>query len=150
MAQFYQMNNLIQPAGILLDATASSREEAVALCGKLLIQLGAVSEEYAAAMWERELIFSSYVGREVAIPHGTDESRKFVISTQIVMVRLSKPLDWDGEEVKLCFGIAANGDQHGGILGNLADILLDDERYEVLLAESSKEKLIKVLNTESE
>ena len=150
MAQFYQMNNLIQPAGILLDATASSREEAVALCGKLLIQLGAVSKEYAAAMWERELIFSSYVGREVAIPHGTDESRKFVISTQIVMVRLSKPLDWDGEEVKLCFGIAANGDQHGGILGNLADILLDDERYEVLLAESSKEKLIKVLNTESE
>lgn len=144
------MTNLIQTAGILTDATASSREEAVALCGSLLLQLGAVAEPYLDAMWERELIFSSYVGREVAMPHGTDASRKYVTKTQVVMVRLRQPIDWDGEEVKLCFGIAATGDQHGGILANLAEILMDDEKYAALLNEPSKEKIIELLNTESE
>ena len=144
------MNNLIQPAGILLGATASSREEAVALCAKLLLQLGAITEAYAAAMWQRELIFSSYVGREVAIPHGTDEARKYVLATQIVMVRLAEPIDWDGEEVKICFGIASNGDEHGGILANLADILMDDERYFQLLSSNSTEQIVELLNTESE
>jgi mannitol/fructose-specific phosphotransferase system IIA component len=144
------MTNLIQTAGILTDATASSREEAVALCGSLLLQLGAVAEPYLDAMWERELIFSSYVGREVAMPHGTDASRKYVTKTQVVMVRLHQPIDWDGEEVKLCFGIAATGDQHGGILANLAEILMDDEKYAALLNEPSKEKIIELLNTESE
>ena len=72
------MTNLVQPAGILLDVTASSREEAVTLCGETLEKLGCVSSEYVAAMWEREQLFSSYVGREVAIPHGTDASRVFV------------------------------------------------------------------------
>jgi len=51
------MANLLQLAGIALDAMASSREEAIALCGAKLVELGAVSPEYADAMWEREKIF---------------------------------------------------------------------------------------------
>lgn len=144
------MTNVIQPAGILLGAAASSREEAVALCGQILLNLGVVSQEYMAAMWERELVFSSYVGREVAIPHGTDASRIYVKQTQVVMVRLLNPIDWDGEQVKLCFGIAASGDQHGGILANLADILLDDEKYQVLLTETDPEKIVDLLESEKE
>ena len=37
------MTDLVQQAGIKLDATASSPEEAVDICGKLLVELGAVT-----------------------------------------------------------------------------------------------------------
>lgn len=144
------MTNLVQQAGILLDVTASSREEAVTLCGQTLEQLGCVSSEYVAAMWERELIFSSYVGREVAIPHGTDASRVYVKQAQVVMVRLQDAIDWDGDEVKLCFGIASTGDEHGAILGNVAELLMDDESYEQLLSSTDKTEILQLLNKESE
>ena len=57
----FQMTDLITLDGISLDAAASSPEEAVALSGKLLVELGAVTQEYADAMWEREQKFSSAI-----------------------------------------------------------------------------------------
>lgn len=143
------MTNLVQPAGILLGVTASSREEAVTLCGELLEKLGCVSREYVDAMWEREQIFSSFIGNGVAIPHGTDASRVYVIQTQVVMLRFSQPIDWDGEEVSMCFGIASNGDEHGEILANIANLLLDDEDYQELLSENDANKLVELLSKES-
>lgn len=144
------MTNLVQAAGILLGVAASSREEAVTLCGQTLEKLGCVSSEYIDAMWEREQIFSSYVGREVAIPHGTDASRVFVKHAQVVMVRFTSPVDWDGEEVKLCFGIASAGDEHGAILGNVAELLMDDESYERLLTSTDLNEVLALLNKESD
>ena len=119
------MPPLLVKSGIHFGATASSKEEAVALCGQALVALGAATSEYAAAMWEREQIASSYLGNYVAMPHGTDESRKFVEFGQIVFLRFAKPFIWDDEEVKLCIGIAAQGDEHVEIIGNLADALLE-------------------------
>ena len=84
------MPPLLVKSGIHFGATASSKEEAVALCGQALVALGAATSEYAAAMWEREQIASSYLGNYVAMPHGTDESRKFVEFGQIGWVKAGK------------------------------------------------------------
>ncbi len=126
------MADLLQLAGITLDATVSSREEAVALCGAKLVELGAVSPEYADAMWEREQIFPSEMGEGFAIPHGTDESRSFVNFDQLVFLRLSEEITWVNEPVSVCVGIASAGDGHVEILGNLADILMDDDAAHIL------------------
>jgi len=126
------MADLLQLAGITLDATVSSREEAVALCGAKLVELGAVSPEYADAMWEREQIFPSEMGEGFAIPHGTDESRSFVNFDQLVFLRLSEEITWVNEPVSVCVGIASAGDGHVEILGNLADILMDDDAAYIL------------------
>ena len=83
------MPPLLVTSGIHFGATASSKEEAVALCGSALQSLGAISKEYADAMWEREQIASSYLGNFVAMPHGTDESRKYVHFGQIVFKSLN-------------------------------------------------------------
>lgn len=141
---------LIQAAGIRIDAAASSREEAVALCGKTLLELGAVSEEYVPAMWEREQIMSSFMGEGVAMPHGTDEARKFVKFDQLVFIRFANEIDWDGVPVRACIGIAANGDAHGQILGNLAEVLIDDEKREELFATDSVERILSLLETTEE
>jgi mannitol/fructose-specific phosphotransferase system IIA component len=140
------MTNFLQLAGIRLGVTASSREEAVRLCGELLHGLGAVEEEYVDAMWERENIISSYMGEGVALPHGTDASRKYVNFAQLVLVRFANQVDWDGEQVKLCIGIAAKGDEHGELLGNLAEKLLDESSYKKLMESDSTTELLELLN----
>jgi mannitol/fructose-specific phosphotransferase system IIA component len=139
------MADLIQPAGVLLDATVSSREEAVALSGTLLMQLGAVTEQYRDAMWEREQIFPSEIGAGFAIPHGTDASRVHVLHDQLAFIRLTTPITWVSEEVSVVIGIASQGEGHVDLLGNLADILLDEESSEVLRTSGSAEQICELL-----
>lgn len=140
------MSNLIQRAGILLDATASSPEEAVRICGQLLIQLGAVSEEYAQAMWERENAFSSAIGMGFAIPHGTDASRKYVKFDQLVFLRLNTEIQWGDEQVRGVLGIASQGDGHVEILGNFAELVQEDAEREVLLSTGDTEQVLNLLS----
>ena len=137
----FPMADLLQLAGITLDATASSREEAVALCGKMLVELDAVSAEYADAMWEREQVFPSEMGEGFAIPHGTDESRAFVNFDQLVFLRLREEITWVNEPVSVCVGIASAGDGHVEILGNLADILMDDHAAHILRTSTNPEEI---------
>ena len=141
-----RMTNFLQLAGIRLGATASSREEAVRLCGELLKTLGAVEAPYIDAMWERENIISSFMGEGVAIPHGTDASRANVNFTQLVFVRFANPVEWEGEQVRLCIGIAAKGDEHGEVLGNLAEKLLDPISYTKLMESDSTTELLELIN----
>jgi PTS system mannitol-specific IIA component len=140
---------LITEAGIVLGATASSLEEAVAQCGQLLIQLGACSEEYAAAMWEREQIFPSAIGAGFAIPHGTDTSRQFVNFDQLVFLQLANPIDWSGEEVHCVLGIASKGDGHVEILGNMAELLQDDENVKIFQSSDSKQAILALISSEA-
>lgn len=136
---------LITEAGIVIGATASSTEEAVAQCGKLLVQLGAVSQEYADAMWEREQIFPSAIGAGFAIPHGTDQSRQYVIKDQLIFLQLAQPLAWGDEEVRCVLGIASKGDAHVELLGQLAELLQETENLQVFYSSDSKEEILKLL-----
>jgi PTS system mannitol-specific IIA component len=62
------------------------------------------------------------------------------------MVRFEDQVEWDGEQVKLCIGIAAKGDEHGELLGNLADKLLDEISYKKLMESNSTTELLELLN----
>ncbi len=139
------MTDLVQQAGIKLDATASSPEEAVDICGKLLVELGAVTNAYAEAMWEREEIFPSAIGMGFAIPHGTDESRVHVIFDQLVFVRLAKPIQWADDEVTCVLGIASQGDGHVELLGNLAEMIQDEDKLAILQNSQNPEEIAQLL-----
>ena len=139
------MTDLVQQAGIKLDATASSPEEAVDICGKLLVELGAVTNAYAEAMWEREEIFPSAIGMGFAIPHGTDESRVHVIFDQLVFVRLAKPIEWADDEVTCVLGIASQGNGHVELLGNLAEMIQDEDKLAILQNSDNPEEIAQLL-----
>ena len=139
------MTDLIQRAGIRLYATASSPEEAVALCGQVLVELGAVSQEYADAMWEREQKFSSAIGLGFAIPHGTDEARKYVKFDQLVFLRLSQELQWGDELVTGVLGIASQGDGHVEILGNFAELVQDENSLDTLLRSGDESQIVDLI-----
>jgi mannitol PTS system EIIA component len=139
------MTNLVQQSGIKLDVTASSPEEAVHICGQLLFELGAITQEYADAMWEREQIFPSAIGMGFAIPHGTDESRKHVIFDQLVFVRLTAPIAWGDDEVTCVLGIASQGDGHVELLGNLAELIQEEDKLAILQNSQSAAEIAELL-----
>ena len=139
------MANLVQQAGIKLDVTASSPEEAVHICGQLLLELGAITQAYADAMWEREQIFPSAIGMGFAIPHGTDESRKHVIFDQLVFVRLTAPIAWGDDEVTCVLGIASQGDGHVELLGNLAELIQEEDKLAILQNSQSAAEIAELL-----
>lgn len=136
---------LLSLEGIHLGATASTKEEAVALCGKALLELGAVQNGYAEAMQAREKFFPSYMGNGVSIPHGTDEARSLVNFGQLVFIRFSNPIPWGDESATICIGIAAQEDEHGEILGNLAEVLIDEFQLQKLNQSNDKEEILRIL-----
>jgi mannitol/fructose-specific phosphotransferase system IIA component len=118
--------------GIRLGQHAATKGEAIDQCGRLLLALGAVDEPYLAAMHERERSVSTFIGEEVAIPHGTDESRRHVRRTALGFLQYPDGIDWDGNRVSLCITIAADGDQHLSLLASLATILQEPGQAEEL------------------
>jgi mannitol/fructose-specific phosphotransferase system IIA component len=46
----------------------------------------------------------------------------------------------------LCIGIAAKGDEHGELLGNLAEKLLEPSSYKSLMESTSTTELLELIN----
>ncbi|MGW4801660.1 PTS sugar transporter subunit IIA, partial [Nonomuraea sp. NPDC004297] len=102
------------------------------------------SMDTRAAM-ERERSISTYVGEGVAIPHGTNAAKDDVLRDAICVVRFPAGVDWDGEHVTLCVGIAAKNDGHVPLLAALAEILLDPERARALREATEVSQVMKEL-----
>jgi PTS system mannitol-specific IIA component len=122
------MADLLGPEAVVLDATASSAEEAIRRTGDVLVRIGAVDPTYVEAMLEREQSVSTFMGEGVAIPHGTNESRSAVQREALSFVRFPDGVNWNGHDVKIAIGIAATGDRHVGILSRLATTLVDPDQ----------------------
>ncbi len=122
---------------IFLNLTASSKEEAIELAGKKLLENGYIEQGYVDGMLEREKVATTFLGMGFAIPHGTNESKKFVKSSALVVLQFPEGVDFDGELAYILIGIAGVGDEHLDILSKVA-VLLDDELTEVLKAATDK------------
>ena len=75
------MSEILSRETIRLGLTATDKTDAITQCGSLLVAVGAVTQPYADAMFEREHQVPTYLGEGVAIPHGTNESREHIQRT---------------------------------------------------------------------
>ncbi len=125
---------LLDPRAIRLQAFAADKLDAIRRCGQALVDIGAVEPAYVESMLERERSVSTYVGEGFAIPHGTLAGKQAVHRDALSFLRFPDGVDWDGERVSVCVGIAATGDRHLDILAELAEILLDPDRASALRA----------------
>ena len=128
---------------ILMNQVIHTKEEAIRLTGKLLVDLGYVQQTYIEKMLEREELTSTYIGNLVAIPHGTDEGKREILKSGIVIIQIPNGLDFgDGNIVKLLFGIAGKDDEHLDILSNIAIVVSDISNvHKIVDATSAKEVL---------
>ena len=136
----------LQPEMILLDQSFNDKEEAIRACGRLLVDNGCVDEEYIEAMIERNQLVSTYMGNFIAIPHGTDEAKRFVKKSGISIVQAPEGVQFgndDTEDVAMVlFGIAGVENEHLDLLQKIAIFCSDVENVVKLADAKTKEEII--------
>ena len=93
---------------------------------------------------------STYVGEGVAIPHGTLDGKDVVRHDAVSFVRFPGGVDWGGQQVVLCIGIAARGDGHVRLLSELAQILLDPDQARALRESTDIDEVVRLLQPAGE
>jgi PTS system mannitol-specific IIA component len=144
------LTELLAEASINLDASADSRDEAIRLAGAGLLAVGAIDEAYVDAMIDRENSVSTFMGEGVAIPHGTLAAKDSVRKDALSMVRFPGGVDWDGNDVRIAFGIAARGNGHIALLSQLATVLMDPDKAAALRAAESVDDVYALLRPDED
>lgn len=137
----------LDPRAIRLNASATGRDDAIRQCGEALLAVGAVEEAYIDTMIERERSISTYVGEGVAIPHGTLAAKDAVRHDAISVVRFPAGVDWDGDRVTVCIGIAARGNGHVALLAQLAEILMEPDQAQALREATEVAEVVRLLQS---
>ena len=91
---------------ILFDLTGD-KETIISTLANQAFEQGRLEDKqkYIEAVLKREKEYSTALGYEVAIPHG---SEKEIINPKIVIATLKKPILWNQHEVQIVFLIAMN------------------------------------------
>lgn len=69
-------DSLLREENIFLNQEFATKEEAIRFAGRALVKAGYVKESYIDAMIARDEMTSTYMGNDVAIPHGTEEAKR--------------------------------------------------------------------------
>lgn len=122
--------SVMHASGILLQQPPVTKETAIRLAGKLLVDEGCVEPPYVEAMLDREKVFTTYMGMGIAIPHGTSEAKAQVKKTGITLVQFPEGVDFGDEKANLVFGIAGIGDEHLDMIQKIVQALDDPAELE--------------------
>ncbi|MBP1969358.1 PTS system mannitol-specific IIA component [Virgibacillus natechei] len=128
-------------------STLAEKEEAIRYTGEILVDNGYVEESYVGKMLEREEVTSTFMGNNVAIPHGTEDAKVAVLETGLSIVTVPEGVDFgDGNIVKVLIGIAGKGDEHLEVLSKIAIVCSEEENIEKIVGAQSKEEIIRLFD----
>ena len=131
---------------ILTGLKTESKDDAILRAGHLLEQKGYVRKGYAEAMLKRENESTTYMGMGIAIPHGTDEAKKDIIRSGIVILQYPEGVDFGDEKAYLIAGIAGKGDEHIEILASLGETFEDEDKLKALMSAEDPNTIYNILN----
>ncbi|PLS10371.1 PTS mannitol transporter subunit IICBA [Neobacillus cucumis] len=137
---------LLLEKNIFLNQSFATKEEAIRFAGRALVNAGYVKESYIDAMIERDEMTSTYMGNDVAIPHGTEDAKKDVLNSGFTVLQVPNGVDFDGQKVRLIFGIAGKDGTHLEILSGIAVTCSDMANIEKLVEAKSAREIIDILN----
>jgi mannitol/fructose-specific phosphotransferase system IIA component len=141
------MSDLLPPDAVRLGLRASDRFDAVRQSGAVLVEIGAVEPPYVDAMLQREQQISTSLGEGFAIPHGTNESRRWIRETRLAFLQFPDGVDWGDDNVIVCVGIAAVGDEHVSLLARLAEVLVVPEQAARLRSAERTDDVLEILGS---
>ncbi|BDR59055.1 PTS sugar transporter subunit IIA [Xylocopilactobacillus apicola] len=135
---------------ILLDQHAATKEQAIRLAGNLLVENEYVEAPYVDSMIERNKDVSVYMGNFIAIPHGTEDGKKYIKKTGISIVQLPFGVDFSEDPevekvVTVVFGIAGMNNEHLDLLQKIAVFCSDLNNVVKLADAQSKQEIIEML-----
>ncbi len=119
---------------VVVPGTARTKDAAIREAGALLVDAAAVTPAYVDAMAERERLVSTYMGSQLAIPHGTGEAKSQILRSALCVIRYDEPIEWGpGQPVRVVVGIAGIGEEHLSILSRIALIFADPAQVDRVL-----------------
>lgn len=140
-------DQLLLEENVFIGQRFRTKEEAIRFAGQALVKAGYVEESYVGDMLKREEITTTYMGNNVAIPHGTEEAKKAVIKSGFTVVQVPNGVDFDGERAKMIFGIAGKDGTHLEILSGIAVVCADQDNVDRLVAAKSAKEIIDIINS---
>ncbi|MBR8662326.1 PTS sugar transporter subunit IIA [Bacillus paralicheniformis] len=139
------MKPVLAKENIHLNQSAATQEEAIRLAGKALVDAGYVTADYIEKMLEREGLTSTYMGNAIAIPHGTEDSKRDVLHSGISVIQLPEGVEYgDGNIAKVIFGIAGKNDEHLEILSKIAIVCSEADKVERIINAKNEDELMAV------
>lgn len=139
-------NDLLLEENVFLNQSFANKEEAIRFAGNALYKAGYVNESYIEAMIARDQITSTFMGNDVAIPHGTEEAKKDVLKSGFTVIQVPDGVDFDGNHVRLIFGIAGKDGTHLEILSGIAVTCSEMDNIEKMVGAKSAKEIIAILN----
>lgn len=127
-------HTVLREESVRIVSGSATKDQAMHEAADLLVAAGAVTDAYYDAMLQREAAVSTYMGNELAIPHGTNETKDQILASGLTLTRYDGGVDWDGEAVTFVVGIAGKGDEHLEILSAIAILFSDEDEVENLKA----------------
>ncbi|MCT9002762.1 PTS sugar transporter subunit IIA [Microbacterium memoriense] len=140
-------NEVLNVGQVRIHSGSVTREDAMREAADILESAGAVTSAYFDAMQQREVTVSTYMGNELAIPHGTNETKDSILDSALSFVRYDGGVDWGGEPVTFVVGIAGKGDEHLEILSQIALIFSEDDEVARLKEATTPEELFALLSS---
>ncbi|WP_246943749.1 PTS sugar transporter subunit IIA [Bacillus pinisoli] len=141
------MTKILSEENVVLHATFNSKEEAIRATGQILVDKGYVDASYIDKMLEREEITSTYMGNFVAIPHGTEDAKKSVLTSGLSIIQVPEGVDFGGGNiVKVLIGIAGKDGEHLDILSQIAIVCSEEENIEKIVGANSANEIINLFS----
>lgn len=152
LPEAWSLVELVQPSCVAINLQAPDRRSAIS---QLLSRLAAATPELKEAeafqaVWEREMKFSSAVGRGVAVPHGRLLS---LAGPLVALGRFVKPASFpapDNIPVRLVFLIltpASTPVIQLKVLGRIASLVTNENLRRRLLRAKTAESMLEILRT---
>ena len=134
---------------IKLNQHFTTKESAIRAAGEVLVLAGYVEADYVDAMVQRENDVTTYMGNFIAIPHGTDEAKKYIKKSGISIIQVPNGVDFGTPEeekmVTVLFGIAGVENERLDILSQIAIFCSDIDNVVELASAQTAEEIVALL-----
>lgn len=129
-----EKNEILEKKNIILNCQAKDSDDAIVQMGELLLSAGYIEAGYIQGMLNRDHGLTTYIGNDIAIPHGEYEVKDCVKKTGIAVMIYPQGISWAQGTARIVIGIAAKNDDHMTILANIASKLGEMEVVEKVVA----------------
>lgn len=145
----HMINNkdILSKDSIILNCKPCTSDEAIVAVGNVLKDKGYVEAPYIDGMIRRDHDVSTYIGNDLAIPHGVYDVKDFVNDTGLAVMIYPDGVEWNGSKARIVIGIAAKGDDHMEILSNIALKLCEMDTVNDLVACNNVDHIWDVLTS---
>ena len=128
-----EKKELLYRENVKVGCKADTQENVIRQVGQMLVDSGYVDQPYVDAMLEREKSFSTYMGNDLALPHGVESAKKAIKASGIAVMVFPEGTPWGDETARIVVRIAGVGEEHLQILSVIADKMLEPGAADTLV-----------------